>query len=217
MQGRLTSLTSEFNATAQSANRLLGSLMNKGKGTGTETASIPLFDRVPQASSSSNISSSSRASPRRSDLPPSLQKTQRSHRQVATAADAVLDSAQLSHDNAATSPRAATQSPASDRQQTARPKVVRKNLTRITSSSGKSSTSRLSSSSQPDASSTNTSNPGVNMLYAGLKFTGLALNVVGDLAKAVRQDAEKMMKDIEADASAKVCTGNASSFMSEAS
>ncbi len=45
---------------------------------------------------------------------------------------------------------------------------------------------------------------GVNMLYAGLKFTGLALNVAGDLAKAVRQDAERMMKELEADAAAKV-------------
>ncbi len=46
------------------------------------------------------------------------------------------------------------------------------------------------------------------MLYAGLKFTGLALNVAADLAKAVRQDAEKMMKEMEADAAAKVtgCT-----------
>jgi len=42
------------------------------------------------------------------------------------------------------------------------------------------------------------------MLYAGLKFTGLALNVAGDLAKAVRQDAERMMKELEADAAAKV-------------
>ncbi len=45
---------------------------------------------------------------------------------------------------------------------------------------------------------------GVNMLYAGLKFTGLALNVAGGLAKAVRQDAERMMKELEADAAAKV-------------
>ena len=45
---------------------------------------------------------------------------------------------------------------------------------------------------------------GVNMLYAGLKFTGLALNVAGDLAKTVRQDAERMMKEMEADAAAKV-------------
>lgn len=43
------------------------------------------------------------------------------------------------------------------------------------------------------------------MLYAGLKFTGLALNVAGGLAKAVRQDAERMMKELEADAAAKVC------------
>ena len=43
------------------------------------------------------------------------------------------------------------------------------------------------------------------MLYAGLKFTGLALNVAGDLAKAVRQDAERMLKEMEADAAAKVC------------
>lgn len=42
------------------------------------------------------------------------------------------------------------------------------------------------------------------MLYAGLKFTGLALNVAGGLAKAVRQDAERMMKELEADAAAKV-------------
>lgn len=45
---------------------------------------------------------------------------------------------------------------------------------------------------------------GVNMLYAGLKFTGLALSVAGGLAKAVRQDAERMVKELEADAAAKV-------------
>lgn len=42
------------------------------------------------------------------------------------------------------------------------------------------------------------------MLYAGLKFTGLALSVAGDLAKAVRQDAERMAKEVEADAAARV-------------
>lgn len=42
------------------------------------------------------------------------------------------------------------------------------------------------------------------MLYAGLKFTGLALSVAGDLAKAVRQDAERMAKELEADAAARV-------------
>ena len=45
----------------------------------------------------------------------------------------------------------------------------------------------------------------MNMLYAGLKFTGLALNVAGDLAKSMRQDAEKMLRDMEAEAAAKVC------------
>ena len=45
---------------------------------------------------------------------------------------------------------------------------------------------------------------GVNMLYAGLKFTGLALSVAGDLAKAVRQDAERMAKELEADSAARV-------------
>ena len=44
----------------------------------------------------------------------------------------------------------------------------------------------------------------MNMLYAGLKFTGLALNVAGDLAKSMRQDSERMLKDIEAEAAAKV-------------
>ena len=42
------------------------------------------------------------------------------------------------------------------------------------------------------------------MLYAGLKFTGLALSVAGDLAKSVRQDAERMAKELEADAAARV-------------
>ena len=46
---------------------------------------------------------------------------------------------------------------------------------------------------------------GVNMLYAGLKFTGLALNVAGDLAKSMRQDAERVMKEMEVEAAAKVC------------
>ena len=45
---------------------------------------------------------------------------------------------------------------------------------------------------------------GVNMLYASLKFTGLALSVAGGLAKAVRLDAERMVKELEADAAAKV-------------
>ena len=46
------------------------------------------------------------------------------------------------------------------------------------------------------------------MLYAGLKFTGLALSVAGDLAKAVRQDAERMAKELEADAAARVRSWN---------
>ena len=38
---------------------------------------------------------------------------------------------------------------------------------------------------------------GASMLYAGLKFTGLALKVATDLAKAVSTDAERMVSQVE--------------------
>lgn len=135
-------------------------------------------------------------------MPPSLQpKRFRDAQQQA--ADAAMGSAQLPEQDAASSPRAATQSLASDRPKTARPKVIRKNLSRVNSSS--SGSVKDVSSVKPDAGSDKATSVGVNMLYAGLKFTGLALNVAGDLAKSARRDAEKMMKDIEADATARVC------------
>lgn len=68
LQGRLTGLTSEFNATAQSANRLLGSLMNRGKGPTT----LESPDAVAQ--NAAETIAAPRKSARRSDLPPSLQK-----------------------------------------------------------------------------------------------------------------------------------------------
>ncbi len=42
------------------------------------------------------------------------------------------------------------------------------------------------------------------MLYAGLKFTGLALKVATDLAKAVSTDAEKMVAQMESSSNDRV-------------
>lgn len=42
------------------------------------------------------------------------------------------------------------------------------------------------------------------MLYAGLKFTGLALRVATDLAKAVSTDAEKMVAQMESSSNDRV-------------
>ena len=36
-----------------------------------------------------------------------------------------------------------------------------------------------------------------NLVYMGLKFTGLAARVAGDLAKSVKKDAENLMAEME--------------------
>ena len=64
----MAGLTSEFNTTAQSANRLLGSLMNTGKGPTT----LESPDAVAQ--NAAETIAAPKKSARRSDLPPSLQK-----------------------------------------------------------------------------------------------------------------------------------------------
>lgn len=45
---------------------------------------------------------------------------------------------------------------------------------------------------------------GASMLYAGLKFTGLALKVATDLAQAVSTDAEKMVAQMESSSNDRV-------------
>lgn len=74
LQGRLTGLTAEFNSTAQSANRLLGSLMNRGRG---RAASNDLVAPDTLEGLAQEVSEAPRQASRRSDMPPSLQK--RSH------------------------------------------------------------------------------------------------------------------------------------------
>ena len=69
LQGRLTGLTAEFNSTAQSANRLLGSLMNRGKGTTSSSVPPEALEGMAQ-----EISAASQQAQRRSDVPPSLRK-----------------------------------------------------------------------------------------------------------------------------------------------
>ncbi len=67
--------------------------------------------------------------------------------------------------------------------------------------------SSSSSSSTPSGSSSPSSGAGAvatNLVYAGLKFSGLAARVAGDLASSLKADAEKMMKDMEVEAEAKV-------------
>lgn len=71
-QGRLAGLTAEFNSTAQSANRLLGSLMgNRGRGGATSNSPMPpeTLEGLAQ-----EVSEAPRQASRRSDMPPSLQK-----------------------------------------------------------------------------------------------------------------------------------------------
>ena len=62
-------MTAEFNSTAQSANRLLGSLMNRGKGTTSSSVPPEALEDMAQ-----EISAASQQAQRRSDVPPSLRK-----------------------------------------------------------------------------------------------------------------------------------------------
>ncbi|KAL0019460.1 hypothetical protein WJX77_005863 [Trebouxia sp. C0004] len=194
MTGRLAGLTSEFNATAQSANRLLGSLMNRGKGPST----VASPDAV--AHNAAETIAAPKKSARRSDLPPSLQKRSglsssmqkaRKQQQELTAAAA---QAAASVQEPVQASGAGQEQPQQGRAISERPKPVRQKLSK--KSIGK-------PEARPAAASRGGGGAGVNMLYAGLKFTGLALNVAGDLAKAVRQDAERMIKEMEADSAAK--------------
>ena len=63
-------MTAEFNSTAQSANRLLGSLMNRGRGTTNSPVAPEILEGVAQEISQA----SEKPPPRRSDVPPSLRK-----------------------------------------------------------------------------------------------------------------------------------------------
>lgn len=84
MQGRLASLTTEFNSTAQSANRLLGSLINRGKGTTSSATTSEALDAAAQGVV--GTMAASKQSARRSDVPPSLQKAQQQGQEVKAAA-----------------------------------------------------------------------------------------------------------------------------------
>ncbi|KAL0031978.1 hypothetical protein WJX79_009976 [Trebouxia sp. C0005] len=194
MTGRLAGLTFEFNATAQSTNRLLGSLMNRGRGPTT----LESPDAVAQ--NAAETTAAPRKSARRSDLPPSLQKQSglsssiqkaREQQQELTAAAA---QAAASVQEPVQPSRAGREQPQQGRAVPQRAKPVRQKLTKKSIDKPEAA---------PAAASGGAGGAGVNMLYAGLKFTGLALNVAGGLAKAVRQDAERMMKELEADAAAK--------------
>lgn len=198
MTGRLAGLTTEFNATAQSANRILGSLMNRGKGPTTPESP----DAV--ALNAAETIAAPRKSARRSDLPPSLQKQSslsaslqkaREQQQELTAAAA---QAAASVQEPVQASRARQEQPQQGRTASERPKPVRQKLSK--KSIGKPEAAPAAASGGGAGGG---GGAGVNMLYAGLKFTGLALNVAGGLAKAVRQDAERMMKELEADAAAK--------------
>lgn len=43
-----------------------------------------------------------------------------------------------------------------------------------------------------------------SLIYAGLKFTGLAARIAGDLAKSIKNDAEKLMFEVNTENSQKV-------------
>jgi hypothetical protein len=74
------------------------------------------------------------------------------------------------------------------------------------SSNGNSSraTGSSATSSSDSDSSSSAGAVATNLVYAGLKFSGLAARVAGDLGRSLKADAEKMMKDMEAEAEAKV-------------
>jgi hypothetical protein len=129
-QGRLAGLTSEFNATAQSASRLLGSLMNRGKGPTT----LESPDAVAQ--SAAETIAAPRKSARRSDLPPSLQKQSglsssmqkaREQQQELTAAAA---EAAASVQEPVQASRAGQEQPQRGRAVSERPKAVRRKLSK---------------------------------------------------------------------------------------
>lgn len=53
-----------------------------------------------------------------------------------------------------------------------------------------------------------------NLVYAGLKFTGLAARVANDLAQSIKKDAEKLMTDIETENAQKVRRDGSSLYRS---
>lgn len=195
MTARLAGLTTEFNSTAQSANRLLGSLMNRAKGTTSSAISPEAPQAQPQLAPDSLQKPSRRSDvppslQKRSNLPASLQKAQKQQEELTAAAATAADS---SRDQARAS-RAGRGLPQSSRVEAEQARPAKRKLSRRTPEKQE----------EPPATTQGKAvGAGVNMLYAGLKFTGLALNVAGDLAKGVRQDAERMMKEVEADAAAK--------------
>ena len=104
-QARLAGLTTEFNSTAQSANRLLGSLMNRAKGTTSSAISPEAPQAQPQLAPDSLQKPSRRSDvppslQKRSNLPASLQKAQKQQEELtaaaATAADSSRDQARAS-------------------------------------------------------------------------------------------------------------------------
>jgi len=129
LQGRLAGLTSEFNATAQSANRLLGSLMNRGKGPTT----LESPDAVAQ--NAAETIAAPRKPARRSDLPPSLQKQsglsssmQKAREQQELTAAAAQAAASVQEPVQAS--RAGQEQPQQGRAVSQRPKPVRQKLSK---------------------------------------------------------------------------------------
>lgn len=122
MQGRLASLTTEFNSTAQSANRLLGSLINRGKGTTSSATTSETLDAAAQGVA--GTMAASKQSARRSDVPPSLQKAQQQGQELKTAAAQAVASAQEPVKASRAVPSKSQQSKAASE----RPKPVRQKL-----------------------------------------------------------------------------------------
>ncbi len=131
VQGRLAGLTSEFNSTAQSANRLLGSLMNRGKGTTSSPEALEAVVQIapeplPSTKNSSRRSDLPPSLQKRSDLPPSMQKAREQQQELPAAAAQATASSQAPAKN----PRAALDMPQQSRGTTERPKAVRQKLSR---------------------------------------------------------------------------------------
>ena len=117
MQGRLAGLTSEFNSTAQSANRLLGSLMNRNRDVpAPETQEAKSQPTAPPQTSRrrSDIPPSLQWSS--SDLSPSLERAQQQQEEMDNSADAIASTQQP-----AKSPRARAERP-----RTVRPKLAKR-------------------------------------------------------------------------------------------
>ena len=132
-QARLAGLTTEFNSTAQSANRLLGSLMNRGRGTTSGTVSPEVPRGQPKSASESPPKSSRRSDvppslQKRSNLPASFQKAQKQQEELTAAATAAADS---SRDQTKV-PRASRGLPQSSRVDPEQARPVKRKLSRKT-------------------------------------------------------------------------------------